>query len=176
MSVTIAIDPSGNFEDGKGHTGIAMMSDNDWNSVVVESVYAKIYPNRHSYWQAVIQFIENVQRCTEDDITVVIESYVTRSNGFTIGKQSETSMFIGAIVFTLENLNIPYVFQTPSAVKTRFKDDLLCKYYPKMMCIESATGVNRYFYDSKITSDHIRDAMRHLLYYKRYTEYKIKGE
>jgi hypothetical protein len=92
-------------------------------------------------------------------------------NGFTIGKQSETSMFIGVIVWTLETWGVPYTFQAPSAAKTRFKDELLPKYYPKLQ-LDTSTGKNRYLYDGRLISDHIRDAMKHLLYFKRYKEYK----
>ena len=30
---TIAIDPSGNFEEGKGHTGIAIIDESDWENI-----------------------------------------------------------------------------------------------------------------------------------------------
>lgn len=163
---TIAIDPSGNFEEGKGHTGIAIIEDNDWESVEVLSISAKDYASRHDYWASVVGFVSTY---CDKETNVVIESYVTRMNGFTIGKQSETAMFIGVIVWTLETWGIPYTFQAPSAAKSRFKDELLPKYYPKLV-LDTSTGKNRYLYDGTLISDHIRDAMKHLLYFKRYKE------
>lgn len=164
---TIAIDPSGNFEEGKGHTGIAIIDDCDWENVKVLSISAKDFPSRHSYWWNIIHTIGRNSKLGETQ--VVIESYVTRMNGFTIGKQSETAMLIGVIVYRCETLEIPYTFQAPSAAKSRFKDELLPKYYPKLV-LDTSTGKNRYLYDGKIISDHIRDAMKHLLYFKRYKE------
>ena len=163
---TIAIDPSGNFEEGKGHTGIAVIEDNNWATVEVFSISAKDFDSRHEYWKSVISFISTY---CDDDTNVVIESYVTRMNGFTIGKQSETAMLIGVLVWMFECWNVPYTFQAPSAAKTRFKDELLPKYYPKLV-LDTSIGKNRYLYDGKVISDHIRDAMKHLLYFKRYKE------
>jgi hypothetical protein len=163
---TIAIDPSGNFEEGKGHTGIAVIDDCDWENVKVLGVNAKDYTSRHRYWNGVLSAIS--AQC-DVPAKVVIESYVTRMNGFTIGKQSETAMLIGVIVWNLEKWEIPYEFQAPSAAKTRFKDELLPKYYPKLQ-LDTSTGKNRYLYDGRLISDHIRDAMKHLLYFKRYKE------
>lgn len=163
---TIAVDPSGNFEEGKGHTGIAVIDDCDWENVKVLGVNAKDYTSRHRYWNSVLGTIS--AQC-DVPAKVVIESYVTRMNGFTIGKQSETAMLIGVIVWNLEKWEIPYEFQAPSAAKSRFKDELLPKYYPKLV-LDISTGKNRYLYDGTIISDHIRDAMKHLLYYKRYKE------
>lgn len=163
---TIAIDPSGNFEEGKGHTGIAVIDDCDWENVKVLGVNAKNYTSRHGYWNDIIRAIS--AQC-DVPAKVVIESYVTRMNGFTIGKQSETAMLIGVIVWNLEKWEIPYEFQAPSTAKTRFKDELLPKYYPNLT-LDTSTGKNRYFYNGTLVSDHIRDAMKHLLYFKRYKE------
>lgn len=164
---TIAIDPSGNFEEGKGHTGIAVIEDSDWESVKVLSISAKDFESRHKYWHEIVHTLMGEFRITGTH--VVIESYVTRMNGFTIGKQSETAMLIGVIVYLCEQVHVSYSFQAPSAAKSRFKDELLPKYYPKLV-LDTSTGKNRYIYDGKIISDHIRDAMKHLLYFKRYKE------
>lgn len=164
---TIAIDPSGNFEEGKGHTGIAIIDDADWENVKVLSISAKDFPSRHAYWSEIVQTL--AKWCAGKPARVVVESYVTRMNGFTIGKQSETAMVLGVIVYELEELGVPFYFQAPSAAKTRFKDELLPKYYPKLV-LDISTGKHRYLYDGTLISDHIRDAMKHLLYFKRYKE------
>lgn len=165
---TIAIDPSGNFEEGKGHTGIAVITDNDWENVEVFSISAKNFDSRFEYWTKIIAEMIHL---SARDANVVIESYVTRMNGFTIGKQAETAMLIGALIWHLDSIGVPYTFQAPSAAKTRFKDELLPKYYPKLQ-LDTSTGKSRYLYNGKLISDHIRDAMKHLLYFKRYKEYK----
>lgn len=158
---TVAIDPSGNFDSGKGHTGIATMDGCDFNTIAVQSVNAKDYATRLEYWNAVLDTAIQTVPCM-----YVIESYVVRSNGFTIGKMPETAMLIGVLIHRLETLGLPYVFQSPSMAKTRFKDDLLPYYIPKF--IKNEHG--RYMLDGKPTNDHERDALKHLLFYKRYKE------
>ena len=166
--ITIAIDPSGNFEDGKGHTGIASMSNSDWNTVCTKSVNAKDYDDRYSYWTAVKQIIQDIYASGEK-LQVVMESYVTRMNGFTVGKMPETAMLIGVLVYFCEQCNIPYYFQNPSQAKTRFKDELLPKYIPNLELRDN----HRHYLNGKVINDHERDAIKHLLFFKRYKEYKI---
>lgn len=159
----IAVDPSGSFNEGKGKTGLAYSLDTR-DSVEVISIEAKDYPNRHSYWNSILCHI--LGRFPD---VVVIESFVTRANGFLIGKMPETPMLIGMLVWEFEKLGIPYVFQSPSQAKTRFKDDYLGKYIPNYEVKPTARG-KLYFLDGKLTNDHIRDAIKHLLYYKKYNK------
>lgn len=165
--ITIAIDPSGNFVDGKGHTGIAEMKDNDWSTVTIKSIDAKKFDSRFEYWTAVKRTIQDyvVERTP---IQVVIESYVVRANGFTVGKMPETAMMVGALLYYCEMCDVPVYFQSPSVAKTRFKDELLPAYLEQMSFEDG-----RYYFNGKPTNDHERDALKHLLYFKRYKEYKI---
>ena len=57
-------------------------------------------------------------------------------------------------------------FQSPSSAKTRFKDELLEKYIPELE--RRANG--RYYLHDKQINDHMRDALKHLLFYKGYKE------
>lgn len=165
--ITLTIDPSGNFNDGKGHTGIAGMSDNAWSTVFTKSINAKDFDSRYDYWTAVKNVIYDVFK-TGTSVQVVIESYVMRANGFTIGKMPETAMLIGVLAYFCEEHGIPYYFQNPSQAKTRFKDELLEKYIPGL----TVNDKNRYFLKGKSVNDHERDALKHLLFFKRYKEYK----
>ena len=166
MKIVLAIDPSGNFEEGKGHTGLAW-SFGDWDNVVVKSINAKDYKKRIDYWKAVVHYVEDLagKASPLNKVHVVIEKYVTRSNGFTTGKVSETAMLIGVLIYTCEIHGIPYTMQSPSQAKVRYSDDLLCSYFSKM----DKKG-NRYYFDGKCTNDHERDALRHLAFYKNYME------
>ena len=49
----IFVDPSGSFNEGKGHTGIACISDMNWDTLTIESVSASHYSSRHEYWKAI---------------------------------------------------------------------------------------------------------------------------
>ena len=159
----VFVDPSGDFEKGKGHTGIACMQDDDWNSLEISSIYAGSFRTRHDYWKAIIDKVTSYERT--DNLRVIIESFVIRSNGFLIGKMPETIQLIGALVYQLEELGIQYSFQSPSQAKSRFKDELLPDYIPDLE--RRSNGF--YYLKGKIINDHVRDALKHLLFYKRYS-------
>lgn len=165
-NIILAIDPSGNFEEGKGHTGLAWSYDS-WERVNVISINAKNFERRVDYWNAVVNYIYDLREKKLDghDVHVVMEKYVTRSNGFTTGKVSETAMLIGVLTYLCEMHNIPYTMQSPSQAKTRYSDELLCKVYPAL----EKRG-NRYYLGDLCTNDHERDALRHLAFYKNYME------
>ena len=166
MKVVLAIDPSGNFDEGKGHTGLAWCFD-AWEGVNVHSINAKNFTKRVDYWRAVVKYIDDL-RAKQDagnQVHLVIEKYVTRSNGFTTGKVSETAMLIGVIIYTCERYGIPYTMQSPSQAKTRYSDELLCKIFPAL----EKRGT-RYYLGGICTNDHERDALRHLAFYKNYME------
>ncbi len=156
----VVLDPSGSFNEGKGHTGITIMRDDDWSSVQLKSIAAKDYSTRHEYWDAVMGEVLNL--ISERPI-VIVESFMIRNNGFLIGKMPETIRLIGAMEWEFEKYGINYIFQTPSAAKSRFKDEMLVRLVPGF----EARG-DRYYFNGKLTNDHMRDALKHLLYYRKY--------
>ena len=159
----IFVDPSGSFNEGKGHTGIAIIEDNDWDTLKYKSIAAKDYENRHKYWMAIMEEIgDNIYDPTEGK--VIIESFTIRTQGFLMGKMPETIQFIGALEFILEEVGVEYILQTPTQAKSRFKDDDLHRYIPGF---EKRTN-GRYYLNGKQVNDHIRDALKHLLYFMKY--------
>lgn len=165
----VVVDPSGSFSEGKGHTGMAYMQGDDWASLETISVGASAFPSRHQYWTMVKENILGyVSR--DPDTVVIIESFMIRNNGFLIGSMPETIRLIGYLEYELEQHGVRYEFQTPSAAKARFKDADLCKCIPGMSYKPSA---KRYILNGRICNDHVRDALKHLLYFKRYREKKI---
>lgn len=95
----IFIDPSGSFNEGKGHTGIASCNE-DFTNFKIDSIAAKDYDSRHLYWDAMISRVLDLRKTRFD--TVVIESFMIRTNGFLLGKMPETIQFIGALCWELE--------------------------------------------------------------------------
>lgn len=163
------IDPSGSFNEGKGHTGLAAMVNDDWDTLEVESFNAKKYASRFIYWRSIIDRVKSYAfSYGKDNMHIIIESFQIRTNGFLMGKMPETIMFIGALIWELEYLGIKYTFQTPSQAKGRFKDDVLERYIPDFEKRENG----RYYFNGKQTNDHIRDALKHLLYFKKYHKEK----
>lgn len=163
----IVLDPSGNFIDGKGHTGVAVLQGEDWKNLKSYTIYASHYETRHAYWKDILDKI--VEECsTALHSIVIIESFMIRSSGFMLGKMPETIRLIGFLEYALEEYGIDYVFQTPSQAKSRFKETHLIKHIPNF---EYRPSTQRYYLNGKICSDHARDALKHLLYYKRYKEH-----
>lgn len=172
MMYYIVLDPSGSYNEGKGHTGIAIMHDDDWNSLHLESVSAKRFPDRHAYWENImLRVTEMVKVAKPEKTVVIIESFMIRNNGFLIGKMPETIRLIGALEYRLEEEGIDFTFQTPSQAKSRFHDDALCRHVP-LLTYNAAN--HRYYFKCKMCNDHVRDALKHLLYYKHYVEPKAK--
>lgn len=162
----VVVDPSGSFNEGKGHTGIAVMHDDNWEAVGVREFKASDYETRYEYWKAIIDYIVTAKEVSEIETKVILESFTVRANGFLIGKMPETFLLIGAICYELDKLEIPYTFQSPSSAKTRFKDELLDRYIPGF---EHRSNGRYYLHDEQI-NDHMRDALKHLLFYKKYKE------
>lgn len=163
----VCIDPSGSFNEGKGHTGIAILQDNNWDSLKTISLYANKYNSRLEYWQDIINNTIIPFKNNTNEVKIIIESFTIRSNGFLIGKMPETFLLLGAMVYIMEKLGISYIFQAPSAAKSRFKDEHLDMYIPNFI-----KRNNFYYLNGIRVNDHIRDALKHLLYYKKYNEYK----
>lgn len=159
----VFVDPSGSYNEGKGHTGIASIEDMDWTTLKYKSLAAKDYSTRHEYWMAVIEAIGDSTSKSED-LEVIIESFMIRTQGFLMGKMPETIQFIGALEFILEECDIKYSLQTPTQAKSRFKDDDLPRYIPGF----EKRPNGRYYLNGKQVNDHIRDALKHLLYFIKY--------
>lgn len=164
----VVIDPSGSFNEGKGHTGIAVMHDDKWNEIGVRDFHAKDYDTRYKYWRDIIEYVMLGKAVYGFETTVIIESFTIRTDGILMGKMPETIQLIGALVYELDKWGIPYVFQTPAQAKSRFKDEILPNYIPGLKRFESG----RYSMNGKIINDHQRDALKHLLFYKKYKEPK----
>lgn len=160
----IVMDPSGSFDEGKGHTGICILEDDDWEHMRSYSLAAKDFPSRHDYWKAHVNLIT-----ANPEATFVVESFMIRSDGFLVGKMPETIRLIGVLQYFMESFGIEYAFQTPVMAKARFKDEALPKYIPGLT---HDVKKRRYYLNGKVINDHMRDAMKHLLFYKRYTEAK----
>ena len=162
----VFVDPSGSFNEGKGKTGIAVMHDDSWEDVSVKDFKATDFKSRYDYWKAIIEYITVGKTVYGYETKVIIESFTIRANGFLIGKMPETILLIGAICFELDKWKIPYTFQTPSQAKTRFKDEVLVNHIPGL----ERKSNGRYYLNGVMVNDHIRDALKHLLYYKKYKE------
>lgn len=151
----MAIDPSGNFNEGKGTTGIAYFEDN--KLIKTLDIKAKEYQSQMSYWWSVRAKVFKYK----PDILVIesFELFADKGKELT-GSEFETAQLIGILkscagVFPPRAKQV--VMQKPS-IKSRYPDELLIK-----------KGIinkdNEY-------SPHIKDAIRHGLYYINFKQNK----
>lgn len=142
----IAIDPSGNFSNGKGGTGIASYIDGKVESI---TVWAKNYNSKEDYYKAIIDLALN------NPTLVVIEDFKLQS-GARANAQSnqsmETSELIGRIESELDRHEIKHRRQQ-NVVKHRWKNDELFKEEMIEAVGEMPKGMSR----------HERDAWSHFL-------------
>lgn len=160
MPLLIAIDPSGNFEEGKGTTGIAIFEDGVLKNTSVIS--ASGYECAEAYWIEHIEYITMLE-CKDVGNEVVCESYKLQKHRAMqqSGSWLETPQLIGYLRTACWDNNIPFTLQDPT-IKTRFNDNVL-----ECMGIIEKKG-RSYFRNDKPITLHERDAIRHGLYYLRY--------
>ena len=158
MKKILAIDPSGNFSEGKGTTGWALVTDTK-TIITVGQVLAKNYSTKIEYWSALMDLIKNLQ----PDI-VVIEDYLLYKDKAQsqILSRLETARIIGVLEYICAKRDIPYFFQRAIDVKRRWTDEILVSkgYIQKQG--------SRYYAGGVLISDHIRDAIRHGIHFATY--------
>ena len=154
----LCIDPSGNYNEGKGTTGWSLLNENI-NIIACGQLLASEYKSKEEYWNNVIKLIINM-----NSDTIVLEDfllYAHKSNN-QINSRFETPKLIGLIeMYAWEN-KIPIHLQRAVDVKNRWTDDILVK-----KNIISRVG-NRYYAGGVMTSEHIRDSIRHGVHFIKY--------
>lgn len=147
----LAIDPSGNFNEGKGTTGWCMITDLK-EIIYTGQIKAENYDTVYDYTLAHIRIIEELK----PDIVVLEDFKLYADKAMNqINSRFETPKLIGVLEFICSKHMIPTYLQSASEVKNRWKDDILVynNYITKLN--------NRYYINSKLISEHIRDSIRH---------------
>ena len=158
----LAIDPSGNFEEGKGTTGTCLFLCIDNCIDNVKDIHASAYNSKEEYWQAHVEYIQRVLEILPNTI-VVIEDFTLDPRRALQQSHSkmETPKLIGILQLYCQQNNIPYKMQRAVEVKNRWADHILefKKYIVKQ---------NRMYYlpeRNKPISRHCKDAIRHAVHY-----------
>ena len=156
----IAIDPSGNFAEGKGTTGFCMYSNNQIQHTL--SISAKDFKCMEAYWGHMLTVLFDWIQLFEENVHVVIEDYFLYATKATsqINSRLETPRFIGVLQYALYQAHIPYTLQTASLVKTRWSDDILVHkgiLIPYKQGFKTSTGIK--------VDRHAKDAIRHAIHY-----------
>lgn len=127
------------------------------------AVYARDFACKEDYWQAIINLIETI-----NPDYLVIEDFLLYANRAEsmINSRFETVKLIGVLEMYFKD-KIKIHLQPANQVKKRWNDDLL-----EHKGIITRSGKLCKIYN-KVTSDHIRDALRHCLHF---VNFKLKEE
>jgi len=167
----LAIDPSGNFVEGKGSTGwilaeVEYYRPTKFTILKKGTVSANDYETRYKYWWAVTElFREPVSH-------VIVEDYkLYNHKGAKAQMQSysqlETPRLIGVLEYMLEGLRIPYTFQMATEVRMYTEDTLV---YQGLLTRKNKRHLLRVAGLDVSCNEHERMAYKHFLRWfdKRY--------
>ena len=158
----LAIDPSGNYTEGKGTTGWAQYYKN--KIVSVGQIRAEEYSSQVDYWDSHITLIDALR----PDI-LVMENYrlFASATNAQINSELETPQLIGVMKSYCSKQNI-IVRMQPAMIKHRFTNEILL--HKKIVSQDSQ---KRYYAVGVPITRHILDAIRHGEFY---INFKLKKE
>ena len=162
----LAIDPSGNFEEGKGTTGTCLFNVTMNCIEHIQDIKASDYKTKEEYWQAHINFIKQIKN-EYGELCVIIEDFTLDPRRAMQQSHSkmETPKIIGILQLYCKQKGLPYKMQRAVEVKNRWADHIL--EYKKYIVKK-----NRMYYPGnallagdKPISRHCKDAIRHAVHY-----------
>ena len=160
----LALDPSGNFEEGKGTTGWVLMNYKE-KLIASGSISAKNYKSCEEYWNAILDLVKlNNRRYEAGGFVLVLEDYVLYRDKATSQTNSkmETCRLLGMLQFYCWEHNITYHMQLATAVKKRWSDELLLR---ERILYEDRDGLHHTDTGFKMSLSHVRDAFRHAIHF-----------
>ena len=162
MVLIVALDPSGNFTEGNGTTGVCTMYE-DLSRVT--DISATLYETAEEYWHAHINYLEGCLSMNSN-MEVVMEGY--RLYGHKSATQTnstlETPQLIGVIKYWCYANNVPLKIQFAADVKNRWSDSVL----EKLGVIEIVNRRRKLTSSGQWLNNHKTDALRHALHYQKY--------
>lgn len=122
----LAIDPSGNFKEGKGTTGYCIFDCNTGRVKETGTIAAKNFDCMEAYWQKHIELLTHFIR-GQGKRAVVIEDYLLYGDKATaqVRSRMETPKVIGVMQWFLWQAGIDYYMQLAADVKKRWSNEIL---------------------------------------------------
>lgn len=163
----MAIDPSGNFTEGKGVSGWCLMT-STLEILETSMIEARNYKTKEDYWGAHVQLLIDMSKKYKN-LIVVIEDYVLYPHKLTaqICSRMETPKVIGIMERALAILKLPSHLELASTVKRTYDDETL-NYLGIIKTITKGNGKHHYINGGKTRIiKHQLDSIRHAAYYAR---------
>lgn len=155
--IIIALDPSGNFYEGKGTTGWTIFDITQDRIISTGYISASDYSTQNDYWQSHLTLLNQLH---SKETLVVIEDYFlyNHKKECQVNSRMETPKLIGVLQHWCWEHNLDYIMQTASEVKTRWTDELLVN---KGYMTKSSRG---YKVNGQPINRHVRDSIRHAIH------------
>lgn len=156
----IAIDPSGNFKEGKGTSGICISIDGEQKEL--KEIKAEEFETADQYWMAHVVML---QQEFPDHVTIEgyrLYNHKGKEAKMQANSELETPQLIGVLKHWCYSLDINYNIQFASEVKTRWDESVL----EALGILQRLNG--RYYWNGQVTNTHKRDALKHSLHWHRY--------
>lgn len=158
------MDPSGNFNEGKGTTGWCVLDRVEDEFIMCGSIKASKFSSQLDYWGAHEELLTYFsQTFGVDRIVISIEDYILYANQAKAQRNSqmETCQLLGIIKMHAHTLKMNLYIRPAVQVKKRWADEILVN---KGYLIKKREHHYLQLDDAqRITCDHERDSMRHAL-------------
>lgn len=165
MSLIVALDPSGNFTEGNGTTGICELNG---EMAEVREIHAGKYKSAEEYWNVHIKYLESILFWEDKKFELVMEGYrlYGHKSDTQVNSTLETPQLIGVIRYWCYANNVPLKIQYAVEVKNRWSDSVL----EKKGIIEIVNKRRKLISSGQWLNNHKTDALRHALHYQRYNK------
>lgn len=177
----LAIDPSGNFNEGAGVTGWSLLRE-DMNRIIKFGIIdASTASTDIEHWGRHLDLIKNLNE-QYGGITVVMEDYLlyAAQANTQINSRMETVKLIGIIQYYCAGQDIPCKLQTAASVKRRWPNYLLAEkgYIKRTENTRVVRGVEQVYelvsVNGFTVADHVVDSIRHAVHYATFHAGKEK--
>lgn len=160
----LCFDPSGNWSEGKGHTGWALF-DGSGELLKFGDIAAEDYESTERYWYAHKELMDELDIHYLRFDKIVCESYRLQSGKALQQSWSsmETSQLIGFLRMDAWDRDVDWIFQDPKD-KVSVADPILVR----LGVFELKGG--KHYCQGKPTNLHMRDAIRHGIFYFKHNK------
>ncbi len=164
----LGLDPSGNFEEGKGTTGVCLAAastkQKPFTIIKSETIKASSYKTKEEYWQAHIKLVAKYATLYKD-LIVVVEDFTLNPRRALQQSHSkmETSKLIGVLQMACAEHNWQIKMQLPVEAKSRWADSIL--EHKRIIKRVSRGHISSLGYP---ISRHEKDAIRHAVHYSTF--------
>lgn len=160
----IALDPSGNFEEGKGTTGFCLFSCDKKEIIFTTTIKASDYKSKEDYWHAHINILKKFTTLYKNAIIVMEEFTLNPRRALQQShSRMETSKLIGVIQLACAEQGWNLKMQLPVEAKSRWPDSVL-EHKHLIKRIQRGHAL----LSGQIISRHEKDAIRHAIHYNSF--------